>query len=1123
MSTHQTRATLELYLLGAPQVVLNGKSLTDLPIKTQALLFYLAVTRQSQRRMTLATLLWGELPEQNARANLRKAVQQLRVVLPEHFHSDHLSATLHTDGSLWVDAVDFADQIVQAEKRNDFWTLEQAVQLYRDDFLAGFFVRNAPDFEAWQLAQRDRLREQMVWALETLAHHRAGQHKFPHAVAATRHLLTLEPWRETAHRQLMELLARSGQRDAALLQYERCRQALRTELDVDPAAETIALYEQIRADEFGAYTVDAPPAIPTSPRHALPTSTTPLLGRAAEIAQLVQLFANPSRRLVSIVAPGGMGKSHLAIAVATALVPHYADGVYFVALAPLTDAETMVPAIAAAVGYTFQNDGRAPAAQLLDYLRAKELLLLLDNAEHLLAGVPLFTAILEAAPNVCLLITSRERLRLNSETVFTLEGLAISAGDNQAQGAAVALFIQTAQRVRPVFVPTASDWPAIQQICQLVGGMPLGLILAASWVELLSPAEIAAEISRSLDFLAAELHDMPQRHHSLRAVFDTTWQRLPAEEQTVFQKLAVFQGGFTREAAECVAGASLATLTALKHIALIQTQPNGRYAIHELLRQFALETLGDQLADVRDKHSVYYCDFLAQREGDLKGPLQQAALAKIEADSENIRVAWRWSVETAQIEQLMQALSSLGLFYLWRSRLYEGKDMCRLAIEQFEKALAADQTAPVQPIQIRFAIRTFIWLSTFLRHLKQTRLAQDALQQARQWMSHPTVVDLDLLLEQAYLLQEEAEVIMFTDRKRAVQLAEQSLHLIRLLNDRWRAGQLLEFMGHALCVLGMVSRAREVTEDALALREELGDNRGLASSIHSLAQHAKFVGRFEEAEKLLHQSIALFAEVGDREQEAKVTQQLATSLVHSGKFAQSLQIFEKSMNLHSALELPGEPNILSIALGFALMHLGRYQEAQNHEQHALSIHGKFDHSYAYKDLGRLALVKGNYVEADENLQKALDLFRAKGDVNGYGQTLGCLALLALQSDNLQQARTYIRENVELAASTQVYLPSLTALAGVALLRAATADAAGAIELYTVALQHEHVANSQWYHDVVGRQIDAVAAKLPTDIVEAAQERGRSQDWSAVLQQLLAEWEGTFMHGTSDYPANSQER
>ncbi|MEZ4681449.1 MAG: BTAD domain-containing putative transcriptional regulator [Caldilineaceae bacterium] len=246
MPNHPVQSKLQFYLLGAPTIQRNGEVISNLPIKTQALLFYLAMTRQSHLRTTLATLLWGELPEPSARSNLRKAIQQLRATLLEHFHSNRYSAALHTDDALWVDAVAFTEQVVQIRNTSDHNALEQATQLYRDDFLAGFFVRNAPDFEAWQLAQRDRLHEQMVGALETLAYHWAAQHDSAHAVAVTRRLLALEPWRETAHRQLMTLLVRSGQRDAALVQYERCREALQAELDVDPAADTTALYEQIR-------------------------------------------------------------------------------------------------------------------------------------------------------------------------------------------------------------------------------------------------------------------------------------------------------------------------------------------------------------------------------------------------------------------------------------------------------------------------------------------------------------------------------------------------------------------------------------------------------------------------------------------------------------------------------------------------------------------------------------------------------------------------------------------------------------------------------------------------------------------------------------------------------------
>ncbi len=597
MDDHQQPPKLTIRLLGAPEIRLADRQITGLPAKTQALLFYLAMTPTPHLRTVLANLLWGGLSEHSARSNLRKAIQQLRTTLPDHFRADRRAAALHGDDRIWVDTKAFEEQIAHAIQTNDLQALDTATQHYGDDFLTGFFVHHAPDFEAWQLAQRDRLRERLVHSLHILSQQYAAQHALERAIAITRRLLELEPWREEAHRHLMRLLATNGQRDAALVHYERCRQALETELAVGPGAETTTLYEQIRADHMPGIE-SRPPAISIGQRrHNLPTPTTPLLGRAAEIAQILQIFEDPRRRLVSLVSPGGMGKTHLAIAVATQMRPQIADGVYFVALAPLIKPDTMVPTIAASVGYSFRNDGRSPKEQLLDYLRPKALLLLLDNAEHLLAGVALFTEILQTAPEVRLLVTTRERLRLSSETIFALDGLAVAQGADEQPAAAEQLFIQTAQRVRPTFEPAAVDWPAIHQICRLVGGMPLGLILAAARIELLSPLEIVTEIRRSLDFLAADLRDMPARHHSLRAVFESTWHALSAADQKIFSKLAIFSGGFTREAATAVADASLASLTALHHRALIQYLPNRRYEIHELLRQFAQEKLAEDRAD----------------------------------------------------------------------------------------------------------------------------------------------------------------------------------------------------------------------------------------------------------------------------------------------------------------------------------------------------------------------------------------------------------------------------------------------------------------------------------------------------------------------------------------------
>jgi predicted ATPase len=859
------------------------------------------------------------------------------------------------------------------------------------------------------------------------------------------------------------------------------------------------------------------------PHHNLPLPLTPFIGRETEQRQIAALLADPHCRLLTLVGPGGVGKTRLALEVASTLLERYQHGVYFVALAPLSEPETMVPAIAASVGYIFQNDGRSLKQQLLDHVRGKELLLILDNAEHLPAGVTIFTEMLQAAPRVRLLVTSREWLRLSSETIFGVDGLAIADTLHDEGSAAVRLFLQIAQRVRPSFTPSAADLPAIVQVCRLVRGMPLGLILAATWIEMLTPVEIVTEINHSFDFLAVDLHDLPERHRSLQAIFSTSWQRLAADERETVQRLAVFRGGFTRKTAAIVAGAPLSILSTLSHKSFIQVQPNGRYEMHELLRQFALDTLGEHMAEMHDAHSAYYCAFLAQRTVDLKGARQQAAMAEIEADGENVRTAWQWAINDAQIDRLTQALDSLCLFYLWESRLREGEAMCRLAVERLALTISASklsidncgiQTTPYPPDRARFGIRVFIWLSIFQRHLKQLDLAQQALRQAQAWLVHPSLAGLDIRSEQAQVLLEEAEVIYVINHEEARALVEQSLTIFRTLTEPWHMAQGLDRLGVALFSTGLLARARQVTEEGLGLRQALGDARGIAQSLMTLSAIARSAGSFEEAAELIRQSSAICRELNDQEQQAYVATNMAVSLVHDGQFAASLELFEEGLSIYNMLDLPGEPGILTAVKGFALMHLGRYEAARNHLQRAFLLYDKSEIGYAVKNLGRTALAEGNYDEAQQHLQGALALFRNNGDMNGVGQALGCLGYLALRQHNLHQAQAYIYRNLQHAVDTHLFLPSMTALAGVALLRAEQGDAEAAIELYTVALQNEHVANSCWYQDVVGQYIDAIAQTLPAEIVKAGKARGRARKWRSTVQDLLTTWNITIQRATA---------
>ncbi|MBZ0277148.1 MAG: LuxR C-terminal-related transcriptional regulator, partial [Anaerolineae bacterium] len=412
------------------------------------------------------------------------------------------------------------------------------------------------------------------------------------------------------------------------------------------------------------------------PKHNLPTRLTPFIGRQRELYELTHLLRDSAVRLVTILAPGGMGKTRLALAAAQASLLDFSNGVTFVPLAALSSPDSLVPFIAEQAGYPFQRDSRAPGQQLSDFFSNKNTLLVLDNFEHLLEGAPLVTELLQAGPGLKVIVTSREKLHLTAETVYTLVGLDYPEASAPAtlESGAAQLFAQSARRARPDFVPDAV-LPEIIRVCQLVQGMPLAIELAAAWAEVLTAGEIADEISHSLDFLATEMRDMPERLRSVRAVFESTWRRLPGEEQTAFMKLSVFRGGCTRQAALAVAGVGLRALTTLTDKALITWIPDDeRYVVHELLRQYAAEQLEQAgLSEVvRDAHSAYYGAAIAARENNLKGGRQVEAIRDIAADLENVKAGLPWAIERRQYAVAGQYLNSLGLFYHFQSRLHEG-------------------------------------------------------------------------------------------------------------------------------------------------------------------------------------------------------------------------------------------------------------------------------------------------------------------------------------------------------------------------------------------------------------------------------------------------------------------
>ncbi|MCB0187621.1 MAG: tetratricopeptide repeat protein, partial [Caldilineaceae bacterium] len=408
-----------------------------------------------------------------------------------------------------------------------------------------------------------------------------------------------------------------------------------------------------------------------------------------------------------------------------------------------------------------------------------------------------------------------------------------------------------------------------------------------------------------------------------------------------------------------------------------------------------------------------------------------------------------------------------------------------------------------------------IWLSTFKRHLWDTASARQVIQQANRLLAYNAMADLDLRAEQARLLLEAAEINTLasvdadTDQIRV--FVEQSLTLLRLLNDRWYLAQGLTLLGMLLQRQGSLQESKQLLEEGLILWRELGDPRGTANSLEHLKRAFQVTGKFDESEALSRQAIAIFREVGDQRQLAKCLVALSGTMLHGGKFAESMELVRESIQIHQQLGLPTSPGFPTVSFAFALTHLGRYDEALHQQRQALlnqrkamkdveafidgpwpanqplqnhfnsqqvlpDIH-RSEVGYMCKDLGRTELALGMDEQSHQHLARAVILFGSIDDLNGLGQSLGCLGFLAYKQQAYGEACEYIRENLAVAKDSHFFLPSLTALCGVALLNIAADVVETAVELYTLAQQHRHVANSCWYADVVGSYIAAAATTL----------------------------------------------
>ncbi len=651
----------------------------------------------------------------------------------------------------------------------------------------------------------------------------------------------------------------------------------------------------------------APPPRPTN----LPVSPTPLIGREGELAALAELLRDPQCRLVTLVGPGGIGKTRLALEVACAQYEAYPHGAYVVSLASVSSVEFIITTIADVLHLAFYGAGPTdPEVQLFSYLREKTLLLLLDNFEHLLTGVSLVAEVLEQAPGVKLLVTSRERLELRGEWVFDLQGLPVppeSSSDVESYSA-VALFVALARRVRSGFVLSEQNRTEVARICRSVAGMPLGIELAAAWTHMLSCREIAHQIERNVDFLAATRRDVPERHRSLRAAFDHSWKLLSEEEQDVLCRLSVFRGGLTREAAERVAGASLVLLSSLVSKSLVLRTEAGRYDLHEPVRQFAEAHLeadsgeagagqgGSHAFEARRAHAVYYLALAEEAGPQLFGSQQAAWKEQLEQEHDNIRAALEWLLKSDgpdaawRVEVALRLAGPLHRF--WHGR--HGNEGRRW----LERGLGAETTLAVHvPASVRArALETASRLAEAQSDYDAAQaMLREGLALSREAQEPGIVADvLDALGDLAWLQGDFAQAEVFYEECLAIRQGSRTLSKIALS---------LISLGNAAVERGDYARADRVYAEGLVLCREVGDVRSTAMALYGLGLVAVEQNDGPYAALRLKEALALFNELRNDFDVALCLECLAYVAVMQGRTAEGVLLWGANETLLEALHM----------------------------------------------------------------------------------------------------------------------------------------------------------------------------------------------------------------------------
>jgi len=961
---------VSLRLFGVPRLDVDSGPIQLGRRKAMALLSYLAVTRNRHHRETLAALLWPESGPDAAYAALRNVLWILRQTpLGDLLRTDRNTAELVEDLSVVVDVNRFRDLTAtcpagshpRTEACNDCApALEQAVSLFAAPFMEGFVLSNADGFDDWQFAEREALQRELSETLDRLTAFHTGAGDWIAVTTYARRWLEIDALNEPCVRRLMSALVALGRRSEAIHCFEQCARLLDKELSVQPEAATMQLVDRIK-HATGTSGLRSEPTRATN----LPIALGPFVGRSDIMDQTIALWTKGDARLVSLIGLSGIGKTSLAIEIGRRLQDRMEHGVFSVPLGAIDGKEDAISAIAHGLGLSPSRRTETDTAlELTDYLREREILLILDEVERIPTIGLLVTSLLSAAPRALCLVTSTAPLHVGGEAIVALHGLDAPPEGTSAEHLggydAIRLLKVAERQVESSPAEQDEELLAMARVARLLEGFPLGLEMAGAWRSVFSWREIADRISSSLDFLVHTHRDVPPRHRNLRAVYEQAWNLLSREERETLCRLAVFRGGFTIDDAERTTGGSTAAFASLAERCLIRRVAPERYQVHELLRQFSLGNLREtesELESAVEHHTIYYIRLVAESFEQLKGPKQLETLKRLQSDLLNIRTAWLHAAREGRAELLQQAEGGLFFYFDMQAHFEEGARVFYDAIQQ----LGVDSDAAVAGF-LRVA---YGWFARFTAEAEPVQWIDEGLQLL------DSVEPFSCTHALANIIASYARTLPDIDEIR--NRLRRSLAFFRDAHDMW---------GEALatdCLAGAefrtdTEKGEQLAEESLRLRKGIGDHWGEALNLATLARFAEVQGKWDLAKVRYHQSQRLSIRIAD--------------------------------DLYMAIDA-------QLSRARIAGYQGEYDEARELAADGLMLAQRASNrpliAQALIELGRIAREEGEVELARTQLEEAFSLLEGTPWREAAGHCAALLAKVAEDAGDESKARTWLQE------------------------------------------------------------------------------------------------------------------